>query len=351
MNSFIKSLMEERNLKQKELAEILVISPAAVSQWNEEGTNITTDNLFSLSKLFHVTVDELFEGKRSGESLEDKWKREYAINEISASIAMDEKEELLRYLGVIAKANDRFFALFEKNIRNMIAVDEMRELEYLKRFYQIKPNRNHSFHNYNVNEDNECSIATIADIAKEKTGGKNQAAILWELRNICKIVDFGIDESILTDFEDDLFYYKDNEGDDKYIDTDVFFAWYNILTPIEKDKIINAEIKENKYQRLDFLFELIKRGGNILYTPSDLNLTNFDYKDLDELEGVKPVPELDKAQSVIYEIYDNYSYATCEQYQAIINFPRMRRIEMEAKYKEKNPVKYWEYIKNNEVLV
>ena len=37
MNSFIKSLMEEKGLKQKELATILGLSPAAVSQWNEEG--------------------------------------------------------------------------------------------------------------------------------------------------------------------------------------------------------------------------------------------------------------------------------------------------------------------------
>lgn len=54
MNSFIKSLMEERNLKQKDLAAILGISPSAVSQWNEEGTNISVECLFALSKLFHV---------------------------------------------------------------------------------------------------------------------------------------------------------------------------------------------------------------------------------------------------------------------------------------------------------
>lgn len=40
MNSFIKYLMDEKNLKQRELAEILGISSAAISQWNEDGTNI-----------------------------------------------------------------------------------------------------------------------------------------------------------------------------------------------------------------------------------------------------------------------------------------------------------------------
>ena len=114
MNSFIKSLMEEKGLKQKEL-----------SQWNEEGTNITVDNLFSLSKLFHVTVDELLDGKRTGESLEDKWKREYDINEESARRALidGEKEKVLKYFDALQKANAKFFVLFEKKIIGKISED------------------------------------------------------------------------------------------------------------------------------------------------------------------------------------------------------------------------------------
>ena len=140
MNSFIKSLMEEKGLKQKELAVILGISPAAVSQWNEEGTNITVDNLFSLSKLFHVTVDELLDGKRTGESLEDKWKREYDINEESARRALidGEKEKVLKYFDALQKANAKFFVLFEKKIIGKISEDELKEWEYLKQFYDVQ---------------------------------------------------------------------------------------------------------------------------------------------------------------------------------------------------------------------
>lgn len=100
------------------------------------------------------------------------------------------------------------------------------------------------------------------------------------------------------------------------------------------------------------MYELIKRGGNLLYTPSDLNITNYDYNDLKDFEGKKkPLPELYNAQSVIYSIYDNYSLATFEQYRVLINYPRMLQIEMEAKYKKKDPIKYWEYIKNNEAII
>ena len=339
MNSFIKSLMEERSLKQKDLAAILGITPSAISSWNEEGTNVSTDNLFSLSKLFHITIDELLEGKRSGESLEDKWKREYDINEeIARRAQIDvDKATFLQCLETVAKANDRFFILFEKKIKGEIEENESKELDYLKRFYGINRERHYAYNTIQINGP-DSSLSSILDMIKAEVGEGNHAATLWALKNRCKIINFDTDESILEDFDDD----------------DIFCAWYNILTPIEKDEIISAEFHDNqgKCQRTDYLYELIKRGGNILYSHSDLNRINYDYKDLDDFEGeVKPVPELDQAQAVIYSTYANSSPLKYEQYQALINFPRMRQIEMEAKYKEKDPVKYWEYIKNNVVMI
>lgn len=96
------------------------------------------------------------------------------------------------------------------------------------------------------------------------------------------------------------------------------------------------------------MYELIKRGGNILYRSQDLNLTNYDLRELDEFEGEKkPVPEMNNAHTVIYEIYDRFALATYEKYQALINRNEMSRIEMEAKYKEKDPIKYLEYLKSS----
>ena len=337
MNSFIKSLMDERNLKQKDLALILGISPAAISSWKDDVNDISTEHLYSLSKIFHVTVDELLEEKRTGESLEDKWKREYDINENMARMAMEfqDKEDLLQCLEIVAKANDRFFVLLEKKIKGRISDTEIKELEYLNQFYETKADRNYLFTDVQIYNKDVGNI-TLLDIVKAKLGEENHEAILWEMKNIFKITDFDIDQSILDDFDDEVFY-----------------AWYNILTPVEKDEIINVEYNRNrgKSQRVEYLYELIKRGGKLLYIPKDLNLINYDYKDLEKFKDKEHLSELDKARAVVYEIYDNYSLATYEQYQALINLPRMRQIEMEAKYKEKNPIKYWEYIKSNEVLI
>lgn len=347
MNNFIKSLMEEKGLKQKELATILGISPAAVSQWNEEGTNITADNLFLLSKLFHVTVDELLEGKRIGESLEDKWKREYDINKDAARTALvdGEKEKVLNYFAALQRVNIRFFELFEKKISNSITDNELKEWEYLKHFYDVNMYRSHFLNDMRVSRIDSVS-EMILNTLIDKIGADNRKTIIWELQKIYHITLY--DVGISTDREvipvgDYFDYFGENPLEYLEDDEDVFFAVYNALPPIEKDLFLTTEFQNKK--GVEYLFKLIKRGGNILYTPSDLNLTNYDYKNLDELEGVKPVPELDKAQAVIYQIYDRYSLATYEQYQALINFRRMQQIEMEAKYKEKNPIKYWEYIK------
>lgn len=355
MNSFIKSLMEERCLKQKELATILGISSAAISQWNEEGSNISIDFLFTLSKLFHVTVDELLNGKRIGESLEDKWRREYDINEESAKTALidGEKENVLKFLAGLSKANKKFFELFEKKVIGDISENELKEWEYLKHFYDVNIRRCHLLNDIRIgrNDDiDEIVLNNLIQIIKD-----NNKAIIWELKKIYKIEDYGItidDSKIVVPNHDDIVttlgdpYMLDEIENDE----EVYFAFYNSLPQIEKDKILTSLYNSKK--RWWRLQNFIDRGGNILYTPGDLNLANYDRKDLDDFEGeIRPVPELDNAQSVIYDIYDKYSLATYDQYQALINLPRMRQIEMEAKYKKKNPIKYWEYIKSNQVLI
>lgn len=353
-NSFIKSLMDEKKLKQKDLAVILGISSAAVSQWNEDGTNISIDCLFSLSKLFHVTVDEILAGKKINESLEDKWKRDYDINEELARAALidGEKEKVLKYFSALQKANVKFFELFEKRVVGNISDDEQKEWEYLGQFFDVNMYRSDLLNNIQVSRIDSVS-EMILNTLIEKLGRDKNKAIVWELQKIYHTKNFGV--GITEDIEivpiDDYFDdYGDEPLKDIKEDEDIFFVVYDILSPIEKDKFVTSEFHNRK--KAEYIYKLLKHGGNILYMPSDLNLINYDYKDLDELEGEKiPVHELDDAQAFIFERYDNYSVATYEQYRTLINYPRMRQIKMEAKYKERNPIEYWEYFKNNGVVI
>lgn len=357
MNSFIKSLMEERKIKQKDLAIILGISSAAISQWNDEGTNISANCLFMLSKLFHVTVDELLAGKRSGESIEDKWARDYNVNEEAARGALinGEKEKALNYFNILSKVNARFFYLFRKMIEDNISDLELKEWKYFKQYYKIEAYRSQELKDFQFCGENDDKELQILNILNEKLGVKNTDSIIWELQKIYNITHYGIKitsdrEIISTDSRSDDFWDELLDLSGLKDDEDVFFAVYESLSPIEKDCFLTAEFHNKRGAQ--YLYELIKRGGNILYLPSDLNLTNFDMKDLDDLEGEKkPVFELDKAQAVVYEVYDNYCLAKYEQYQALINRTRMLQIEMEAQYKEKEPIKYWEFLKNIDVMI
>ena len=332
MNNFIKSLMDEKNLKQKELAQILGISSAAVSQWNEDGTNIKYNSLFIMSKLFHVTVDELLDGKRIGESL---------------------KEKVLNYFEAVFKANFRFFSLFKKIIEDNISDYELKEWEYLKQYYTIEKYKSWQLKDFQFCRENGDMEQQILNILKEKLGTKNTNSIIWELQKIYTITHFGVtvnSEKEIVPVDD---YYDDYGNDpleDLKDDEDVFFAVYKSLSPIEKDSFLTSEF--HKKRNIEYLFELIKRNGKILYLPSELNLSNYDFKDLDELEGeIKAVPELDAAQAVVREVYDNYSLIKYDQYQTLINHRRMEQIKMEAMYKNREPIKYWEYIKSVDILI
>ena len=60
----ITKLRKEKNLKQENLAQILNISPQAVSKWENDITCPDISVLPELAKILGVTVDELLTGKK-----------------------------------------------------------------------------------------------------------------------------------------------------------------------------------------------------------------------------------------------------------------------------------------------
>ncbi len=352
MNNFIKSLMEEKNIKQKELAEILGISSSMISQWNDEATNIGIDSLYSISKLFHVTVDELLDGKRSGESLEDKWYREYCINETAAKRALIDGDRVMviEYLNALQRADSRFFKLFEKKICGTITDVEIREWEYLRQFFNIKS------HGYKLqdgrwlSEKDDMFDKTIFNTLISKYGKSNLPLIIWELSNIYLITryDIIVSENFELELADE--YYSDIDPlEDFKGDREIFYAIYKILSPIEKNNIVTKAYHE--HASIGFLYELIKCGGNILYTREDFNMLNYDSEDLANMEGAEPALELDDIHTLLWEVYGMDVELSYEQYQILINRSRMEQIDMEVRHKEKSPVKYWEFIRDNSTIL
>lgn len=60
----IASLRKENNLKQEDLAQMLNISPQAISKWENDLTCPDISILPELSKILNVSIDELLVGKK-----------------------------------------------------------------------------------------------------------------------------------------------------------------------------------------------------------------------------------------------------------------------------------------------
>ena len=60
----IAALRREKNLKQDDLAQILEVSPQAVSKWENDQTCPDISLLPKLAKILGVSVDELLSGKQ-----------------------------------------------------------------------------------------------------------------------------------------------------------------------------------------------------------------------------------------------------------------------------------------------
>lgn len=66
----IKQLRKQRGLSQEQLAELLIVSRAAVAKWESNNGVPDIENLKKLSEVFGVTIDELVKG--SGGSITEK---------------------------------------------------------------------------------------------------------------------------------------------------------------------------------------------------------------------------------------------------------------------------------------
>ena len=326
MNAFIKSLMDKHGINQKELAGILGISPAAVSQWKECNT-MNVETLFALSRLFQITVDEFVAEKFAAETPEQKWDRMYNLDGYEWSELAEDDEYLFQYLEKLNNLNSRFYKLLYKKMRSIVSELELNELSVIEKYFKCDPWQSAHFYEKRFDRPiNEMQI-WIADILNEAIGIGNEDAFVWELQRIYsnkKMISF---EQVRETQSDDLIY-----------------AWYRSLTQENKDAFLTSCYR----QKLDnsILYELIKQGGIIIYVDSDLAPVNFDRSELDKFEGKKrPLKVLDEVKKIFMSMYGRYARISYSQYQVIINKPAMKRIEMEHKFKKKNPIKYWEFIK------
>lgn len=334
MNNFFKELLKRNNLKQTELAQILGISVAAVSQWNAAG-NIRPEILYNLSKLFSISVDNLLQEKFNDESIEEKFDRLYNLDDYDfrTIINKNDGEALATFSVKLRNINEKVFELLYLKMAKKINAAEQEELNYLEKYIEADVYKSPyfakvtSFYCYGAERDSKIAkqISEFIDITEKEE-------FVWELKKI--------------------YYCK------KKID------WKNILENHEKIKnILTNEIIENlllSYPEIekdsivmqyrdglnwDMCNWLVSLGANIIYRYNDLNVEFFDEEDLNEFEGVKiPVPELGEIRLLVEKSINNINLLGCKEYKKIIYKKEIKRIKY-MKYMQTNPIKHWEYFK------
>ena len=328
MNAFIKSLMDESGINQKELAGILGISASAVSQW-KECSLMSVETLVALSKLFQITVGELVAEKYEDETIEQKWDRLYNLDEHEWEEIVEDYDVdvMIQYLEKICAINDNFYKLLYKKMIGRASDIELQELSIIERYFQPDPWQSFYFYDKRFDCPTKEMEKWIGDILNETIGYNNESAMVWELQRIYRNTKTPTSEQIKT---------VDND--------DVFYAWFSALNQEQKDSILTNVYRQNADNVV--LYELIRRGGRILYSDSDLPQLNYEKVELDQYEGEKkPLKELNKIKEIFCNRNVYWRRIPYEQHQIIINGAVMKQVEMEYKFKKKNPIKYWEFIK------
>lgn len=98
-------LLEQKNMKQKELSDITGISTTSISNWRKRNTNPSADKILIIAKALDVTPEYLLsgiteEGKRSNRleyMVLPKDTEERQLIEMFGSLDMDSRKRLFEY--------------------------------------------------------------------------------------------------------------------------------------------------------------------------------------------------------------------------------------------------------------
>ena len=96
MGQIIKRLRKERNFTQEELAEQLGVSRQAVSKWETDAGLPDLERLTALSRLYHITLDELVKGESPEETAEAP--EEVPVDAIIAKPAAPSGQKTIGYI-------------------------------------------------------------------------------------------------------------------------------------------------------------------------------------------------------------------------------------------------------------
>lgn len=364
IGNFIRSLRKERNLTIEEVSKYIGVTKAAVSQW-ENGKGIKAEMLYALARFFGLSVDELIEGKRNGESSNDFIKRNYDLSLFEFDENHCDEKVGDEYFSKLKRIKTGFFSLLRIWAFDEITKSEKEEFDFWRQYFEGDKDFLDSLNyesgircSYNDKDIKEMIRNQIIDIPSSDGKG-----IEWELQKFYCIKP----EYLKSDL---ICKTKSNYLLDKLLqvmnqpEKDIFFAW-NLSreeTQTQGSGFFRQEIKTkrdltiNEIEKNPYLKTMLNSGCNFMKeykSPSCI-----EKEDLDHLEGevygtveeisfnddLRPYQKGFGGNELVgsLQYWKTYSY---EQYQSFIDTKKTEYYKALVNLKDTNPMAYYDALK------
>lgn len=363
--TFIKFLRKENNLTIAQVAKYIGVSKPAVSQW-ENGKGIRLEYLYALSRLFGVSVDELFNAKRNEESNFEVFKRNfdlflYDFDEYNVSNRLAKE-----YYSKLKLIKERFFELINIWVNGELNDSLKEEFDFLKQYFDrdikylsyLKNNRSIYIDYFDEKDAIEIIKNKLADCLENSEENLN-----WELEKIfsikkewmktdiiCNSNNCDLLEKLLMVMNEPqkdtlLAHTLKNESD--RIKKNISYDYKSIT---KRNRTLNELIEKSPYLKI-----MLNNGCNIM--KQSTHDSYLDEEDMDYLEGEliyeKETISLDSNEnpylvnsdvnlvgSLVY-----WKKYTREEYKSFVDVGRTEYYKALVNFKEDEPLKYYEALK------
>ena len=112
----IRLLLARNGMTQTKLSKELNISQAAIAKWINGTSRPSPDNLFQMSKVFAVTIDEISDDNLP---LPNETKHPSQVINVETEKIRDDFEKLMALKNEISESLSEFAAMFDKRLTNI----------------------------------------------------------------------------------------------------------------------------------------------------------------------------------------------------------------------------------------
>lgn len=353
IGNLIQQLLKENNLSIRYFAEQLKVSKVSVGEWIK-GKRPSIVNICNMADIFHVTVDEIVNGKLHNEGTLDYLNRNFNLSEFDLDNLIEKKDinGLSEYLRRCISIKNRFIILLNKWSNNTLSAVEQAEYEYITKYIRIDNRLFGDDYHLDVGrifEDKEdkclkaCVQKYFANIAYLRE--EEEEDWYWEVEKLIEynfnikakeIIELGSSELISL-----LGYLLNQQHRDELLALN--------LNGKNKEDISNNEC----------FGALLDCGANYIYRMRSIHgswdeeifnlLEGKIVEDIERTEAIEAtqMPRFDASGKVqIYSYKDEWKTMSYKDYKKTINTKRTKYLNDLCKLKYLNPLQYFENLES-----